>query len=218
MSKKQTNEKEIRLKIITLGNAKVGKTSFILKFTENTFDYNSLQTMGIDIKTKFIIKNGKKYRLTIYDTAGQEQFKAISLSTIKNADGIILMYDITNQKSYIEIKDWMDGIIENKGINFPIILIGNKCDLEDKRKVTYEEGQKLAKQNGLIFMETSNLNGKNIEEAGSTLLNMIIEKNKKEIDDILNSFEIIEEPEESDRIVLSRDHLKKNNKKGDKCC
>ena len=170
---------EEKFNIIALGNSTVGKTSYILKYTDNSFQQVYLATVGIDFKVKnIILPNNKKIKLHFYDTTGEERFKSISVNTVKNADGILLMYDITNKASFEAITGWMSSIEDIKGGNFPIVLIGNKCDLEnDKeqgRKVEKGKGEQLAKDYNISFYETSNKNGINIEEPMLDLINRII--------------------------------------------
>ena len=104
-----------------------------------------------------------------YDTAGEEKYKSIPKNHIKNVQGIILMYDITNKKSFDSIIDWISDVKEIKGENFPMILIGNKIDLNESREVTEEMGNELAEKNQIEFFETSNKDGTNIQEAASDL-------------------------------------------------
>ena len=171
------NENFIKINIMTLGNSAVGKTSFILKYTEDIFREVHLSTIGIDFKTKKIkFKDGKNYKVDFYDTAGQEKYKSISINTIKNADGILLMYDITNRESFEAISNWMKGIIDRKGNDFPIILVGNKIDKENEREVTKEEGKQIGDKYRINFIEMSIKTGENVEECALELINKIIEK------------------------------------------
>ena len=172
----EENEKE-EINIMLLGNSAVGKTSFIIKYTEETFQDVYLSTIGIDFKVKNITINNKQYILSFYDTTGQERFRALSFNMVKNANGIILMYDITNLSSFESIPEWIRNVREIKGKNFPIILLGNKIDDEKKRKITKEKGEDLAEENNIKFFEISNKEGINIEEAALTLVNEIIKSN-----------------------------------------
>ena len=174
------NEKII---LSVLGNSGVGKTSFIMKFTDNTFQESYLATYGIDFKTKYININNKKYRVDLYDTAGQERFRSVSVNSIRMSDGVILIYDITNEFSYETINTWMENIYEVKGKDFSVILIGNKCDIDGGRVVSKEKGEQLAKKYNIPFFETSNKMGTNIEEAGLKLINKIIENNIRDAQD-----------------------------------
>lgn len=118
----------------------------------------------------------KTVKLKIWDTAGQERFRNITKQYYKGADGILLVYDITDRNSFEKIKDWMKQIQENtQKEQIGIVLLGNKCDLED-RQVSYEEGESLAKEYGLLFWETSAYKDKNISESFEGLTNLIISK------------------------------------------
>ena len=176
-------ECEERINIMTLGNSEVGKTCFILKYTENFFQELYLTTVGIDFKIKNETINNKQYKLFLYDTTGQEKYKSIALNIIKNAQGIILMYDITNKKSFESIPEWIRSIKDAKGDNFPMILLGNKLDKEDIRIVSEKEGKELAKEYNMQFFETSNKDGTNIQEAGLALVNEILKNQENEIKD-----------------------------------
>ena len=124
---------------------------------------------------------GEEIRLLFYDTARQEQYRAVSYNLSKGADGLFLMYDIGNKKTFNDINEWLRNIREIKGDNFPIILIGNKCDLKEEEKViTKEEGEKLANDNGFAFFETSCKKGINIEESVQFLVYKIIDRMKRE--------------------------------------
>ena len=203
---KKTSESspdEIPLKIMLLGNTAVGKTSFILKYTENTFQEVHLSTIGVDFRVKTITYENKNYKLSIYDTTGQERYKSLAFSLIKNVDGIILMYDVTDESTFKSVPNWIQSARDKKGENYPIILLGNKIDLADRRKVTTEEGEEIAKKNGLDFFEISNKESVNIENAILTLVKKIIiniEKNGKK---------------ENSNLILTSQALKKKDKK---CC
>ena len=171
------------IKIITLGNSAVGKSSFILKYTDNSFSQEYLSTLGVDYKHKKIkLKNGKDVRLRIFDTAGQERFKSVSFSFIKKADGVILIYDISDLDSFKAVDNWIKSIRETGKEKLPIILVGNKCDLSDnKRKISLKEGQDKANEFQIPFYETSCKDGINIKEVFEKLVDDIIEKGNKNI-------------------------------------
>ena len=174
------NENEERINIMTLGNTEVGKSCFILRFTDNIFQEIYLATVGIDFKIKTETINNKQYKLFLYDTTGQEKYKSIALNIIKNAQGIILMYDITDRKSFESIPEWIKSIKDAKGSNFPMILLGNKLDKEDVRVIKEKEGKELADEYNIKFFETSNKTGTNIQEAGMALVNEILKINNLE--------------------------------------
>ena len=176
----EESESEERINIMSLGNSTVGKSSFIVRFTENNFKETYLATVGIDFKVKTVTIKEKNYKLFFYDTSGQEKYKSLSFNIIKNAHGIILMYDITNRISFESISDWIKSVKDQKGENFPMILLGNKMDMEDKRIVKEEEGKQLANEYNIDFYETSNLNGINVQEAGLAMVKKILDKREKE--------------------------------------
>ena len=172
------------VKIMTLGNSLVGKSSFILKYIDDIFNDNYLSTLGVDFKQKEIkLKNGKKVRLRIFDTAGQERFKSASLTFIKKTDGIILIYDISNYDSFKATNGWMESIKDNGKKDLPIILVGNKCDLSDEeRQVSLKEGEDKANEFQIPFFETSCKNGININEAVEKFVEDILEKGNINVD------------------------------------
>ena len=189
-------------KIITLGDSLVGKTCIIYRFVDQTFIDTYLSTIGLDIKTKIVkLDNNRKIKLSIHDTAGQERFKSLSVNYIKKADGILIVYDITNKLSFKNVENWIKTAKEeiNKK-NIPIYLIGNKSDLEDEREITTKHGENLAERYKIKFYETSCKTGKNIEKCfqdiANEMYNIIEEKmnkNKKEGKDNksdLESFQI----------------------------
>ena len=192
------DEKLYECKIITLGDSQVGKTCLIYRFCEETFVDTYLSTIGLDSKVKFVtLDNNRKIKLVIHDTAGQERFKSISANYIKKADGILMVYDITNKQSFINIKNWIKTAQEDMKKKIPIYLIGNKADLEDERIITQENGENLSEEYNLKFYETSCKTGANIEECfmdmANELYNIMDEKfnkNKKESKENSESLQI----------------------------
>ena len=171
------------IKVITLGNSAVGKSSFILKYIDNSFTLYYTATLGIDFKQKKIkLKDGRDVRLRIFDTAGQERYKSVSASFIKKADGVILIYDIGDLESFEAVENWIKSIREIGKDNLPIILVGNKCDLpDDKRMISLKEGQDKADEFNIPFYETSCKEGINIKEVFEKLVDDIMEKGSKNI-------------------------------------
>ena len=168
---------EVRL--VTLGDSKVGKTSLILRYVDDEFNLNYLSTMGFDLKIKKIkLSNNKEVKVKIFDTAGQERFKSIASNYLKKAEGIILVYDITDRISFENIDNWVDDINKEGKNSKPIILIGNKSDKEDERAIKKDEGEKLAKNccGGIKFYETSCQTGENVEKAINDLVNDVYNK------------------------------------------
>jgi len=176
-----SEEHELCINLITLGNSTVGKTCYLVRNTENKFS-PALSTIGYNVIVKKIeLKNGKKVNIKFYDTSGQERYHSLAPNFIKRADGIILMYDITNRESFDTISKWRKDIMDYKEKDFPVILVGNKNDLEDQRQVQKEEGENLAKEFNFKFFEVSNKDGTNIEESSRELINTILSKESIEI-------------------------------------
>jgi small GTP-binding protein len=169
-----------QLTLFILGNSSVGKTSFIHKYVKNDFKDSYKNTIGIDYCSRNMkLPTGEEFEIFFYDTAGQEKYKSMSFNLIKKADGILLLYDISERSSFDDINQWIENIKNVKGDNFPVIMIGNKCDLEE-RDITQIEGELFANEHGFSFEETSCKEGINIEESVQDLVLNILEKKKKE--------------------------------------
>ena len=209
------DDKIQKLTLFTLGNSAVGKTSFINRYIKHISQDNYQPTIGIDYFLKIMkLENGESLKLFFYDTAGQEKYKSISFNLIKNADGILLIYDVSEKRSFDEINGWIESIKEAKGDNFPIILIGNKCDLE-KRVITKEEGEKLAKEQGFSFIETSCKEGINIKESVKILVDDIMKRRKSTK---LKNIEGENDFRDLNTIRLSNKSNNKKNETKKKCC
>ena len=180
----------ITYKILILGDSSVGKTAYIVRFCEEKFEEGTISTIGVDIKTKFLTRKEKKINLQIWDTAGQERFRSIAKNSYKGADGIILMYDITNISTFKHIKNWITDIKSktDKPLDkLALLIIGNKSDLEENRQVNEENKNDLIKEHKIKIIETSAKENKNINESMIELIDKMIElgvgKFKNEGDD-----------------------------------
>ena len=161
-------------KVLLLGDTTVGKTCFLMKYTDKTFQEVHMSTIGLDYRLKtMVLKNGKNIKLQIWDTAGQDRFRAITKNYYKGAHGIILIYDVTSLQTYENVKTWINQIREEAPPNVVIFLAGNKIDMEEERKVKTEEGKSLADEFGLPFYETSAKNDININETFEDLVEKI---------------------------------------------
>ena len=164
-------------KILIIGESGVGKTCLLLRFTEDSFTTTFLTTIGIDFKIKIINLENKLIKLQIWDTAGQERFRTITKTYYKGAHGIILTYDVTDQDSFKNIRNWIKQIEANAQGNVKRVLVGNKCDKPD-RVVTEEEGKKLADDYSMSFFETSAKTNKNVTEVFYHLTKEILKANE----------------------------------------
>jgi small GTP-binding protein len=175
IQKLQVKSPEYAYKLILGGDGAVGKTSMVHRFIDNIFEVDYKSTIGTSIMKKECDFGGlnSKVRFVIWDLAGQPQFKRVRQSYVSNAEAGILVFDVTRRDTFENIKTWYEEIIkESPGIN--LILVGNKTDLVDSRVVKKEEGEALAKQLGLSYIETSAKTGENIEDAFKMLALQII--------------------------------------------
>ena len=171
-----TSEPAMTFKILTIGESGVGKTCVLRRFVENKFSKNHLATIGIDFKTKTLNIYNQEIKLKIWDTAGQERFRNITTQYYKGADGIVLVYDVTEESSYDKIRDWMEQILSNTTQDeIGLVLLGNKCDM-NPRTVTVEMGNKMAEDLKISYFETSALTGQGINEAFEKLTKDIMKK------------------------------------------
>ena len=168
---------ELVYKVLLLGDSSVGKTCFLLRYCDKSFQEAHLSTIGLDYLLKSMtLQNDKNIKLQIWDTAGQDRFRAITKNYYKGANGIILIYDVTNKQSYENVKNWLTQIKEEANPNVIIYLAGNKIDVEEEQRViTTEDGQKIADEYKLPFKETSAKNGINVNEIFQELVEKIDE-------------------------------------------
>ena len=160
-------------KLLIVGESGVGKTCMLLQFADKRFEETFLSTIGVDFKVKEIEVEGKRVKLQIWDSAGQERFRNITSSYYRNCGGIIIVYDITKQETFSKVTEWIEEVRKYVPSS-PLLLVGNKCDLEDKRQVSKEEAQELAKRQGLVFLETSAKADVNIEAAFKEMAQQLI--------------------------------------------
>ena len=204
------------LKYIIIGNSGVGKSNILLRYTEDYFYDDFKTTIGVEFGSKIIEINNKKYRIQIWDTAGQETFRSITRAYYKNSVCACLVYDITNRKSFDEIQNWFDDCKKQTAKTIQIVLIGNKNDLENDRKISYDEGKTFAEKNNFIFMETSAKTGKNINEIFELSVKNIDENISKGVYDLSNEACGIKEGlAKSDSFTIKKNNEKKVVKK---CC
>eukprot|EP00042_Codosiga_hollandica_P032604 m.209947 g.209947 ORF g.209947 m.209947 type:complete len:204 (-) comp53954_c0_seq5:369-980(-) len=167
-------------KLLLIGDSAVGKTCILFRFSDDSFNTTFIATIGIDFKIRTIEIDGKKIKLQIWDTAGQERFRTITTAYYRGAMGIMLVYDITNEKSFENIKTWMRNIEQHATDDVVKMILANKCDMEEKRVVTQEQGRKLASEFGVRFYETSAKENINIEEAFMQMARAIKQKDVPE--------------------------------------
>ena len=172
---KSSYEYELLFKIVLVGDASVGKTNILSRFTSNTFNIESKPTIGVEFATKSLMIKDKNVKAQIWDTAGQERYRAITGSYYKGATGAMIIYDITKLISFQNVDKWLKELQDHCENKVFVMLVGNKSDLKHLRVVKQEEGASYAQKHGLAFIETSALESYNIDQAFEIVLSNICE-------------------------------------------
>jgi len=161
--------------VMLLGDSCTGKTCLLIHSKDGTFMSNNfISTVGIDYRNKLVEVDKQKIKLQIYDTAGQERFRSITSSYYRDADALLLVYDVTNRLSFENIRNWLAQVKEFAKDNVQITLVGNKIDLHGQRRVKTEEGVQLAHNYNISYMETSAKNGHGVKEVFSDLAKKLV--------------------------------------------
>ena len=195
--------------ILLLGDTQVGKTCLINRYTNGVFKEEYISTVGFDYYTKQEEINNKTVQVKLWDTAGQERFKTLTPSFLRNAEGVIIVFDVTSQDSFDNVKGWINSIKSNLGEKIiPIIIVGNKIDMENMREISKEDGKKIASENDFKYFETSAKTGIGVDEAIKEIVNQILDIQDKNED---------EKVDERPSIKNKKDNNKDNQKKKG-CC
>lgn len=206
-----THPSECRLRIVLIGNSGVGKSSFLTKFADNAFDITLIKTIGIDFKTKTIRISGKTVQLHVWDTAGQERFRSVTPAYCRNADGIIMMYDITDAKSFKDISFWLDKLSEYSPPDVHVLLLGSKLDLDEQRVIRKDMGKEQARKMNAIFSEVSAATGENVEIAVTSLVRSILnQRGFFNVHSTLSSSADTAQPDGSDDVIRVQEGRKSN--------
>ena len=171
---------DVLFKIILVGDTSVGKTNIINKYIKKEFQEDFYDTIGVEFSHKQFIVDNHKIKAQIWDTAGQERYKAITRAYYKGAKGAFIVYDITRKDTFDDIDKWRNELVNSCNKEITIMLIGNKCDLEDSREISKEQGEEKAKSFGFSFLETSAYSGENLEKGFEMLIKEIYQKYKIE--------------------------------------
>ena len=202
-------EYEMMVKVILIGDSAVGKTNIMSKYLKNQFMEDSKATVGVEFGSKLFNINGHNIKAQIWDTAGQEKYKAITGAYYKGSKGAFVVYDITKKDTFDSVDKWIHDLKSTGDPKMTIMIIGNKLDLEHKREVLKEQGEEKARSFGCAFLETSAFSGDNIEKGFEMMISEIFKKyGNDSIED--DDFGSVERGED---IKLEK---KENKKKG--CC
>lgn len=200
------------LKILTIGDSGVGKTSIVLRYTvfykqDNHFSHNFLSTIGVECKSKIILAGEKRVRVQLWDTAGQERFRTITSNFYRGAHGVMIVFDVTDRNSFEMVSGWINEISNNCSEQTFNVIVANKSDMKNHRVVSEQEGRKLAEEYQLYYFETSAKTGEGVND----MLDFVTAK-------ILANIEItptyLDKSKES--FLVARNHEEKKQKK--KCC
>ena len=164
----------IKLKIIVGGAKDVGKTTLIKRYISGHFESDTLSTIGVDFMTKNLKIDDQEVHLSLWDFAGEEKFRILFPSYCSGASGALILYDITRRDTFKDVDDWMNLINTSSG-KICKLLIGAKCDLEDKREISLAEGEKYGQEFADIFFESSSKTGQNVENIFTSLTRKILE-------------------------------------------
>jgi small GTP-binding protein len=163
------------IKILILGDSNVGKTNFISQFIDKKFSDSYMSTSGIDLKMRTLVIKNKKIRIQLWDTAGQEKYKAITKNLFLKVQGSLIMYDITDEKSFTNLINWVKSVKEECGKSMQMILVGNKSDLIFERVIKKEKAMNYSQEQGIPYIETSSKTGDNVINAVIALCEKIME-------------------------------------------
>ncbi|XP_048471946.1 ras-related protein Rab-27A isoform X1 [Rhincodon typus] len=181
------------IKFLALGDSGVGKTSFLYQYTDAKFNSKFITTVGIDFREKRVVYKptgpdgntgrGQRIHLQLWDTAGQERFRSLTTAFFRDAMGFLLVFDLTNEQSFLNVRNWISQLQMHAYCENPdIVLCGNKCDLEDQRAVKEEAAKELAEKYGLPYFETSAATASNVNKAVETLLELIMKRMERCVD------------------------------------
>ncbi|KAK9395400.1 ras-related protein Rab-35 [Crotalus adamanteus] len=160
-------------KLLIIGDSGVGKSSLLLRFADNTFSGSYITTIGVDFKIRTLVINGERVKLQIWDTAGQERFRTITSTYYRNTHGVIIVYDVTNAESFVNVKRWLHEIGQNCD-NVCKILVGNKCEDLSRKQVETADARWFSEQMGVRLFETSAKENLNVEEMFNAITTMVL--------------------------------------------
>lgn len=172
---------DYQFKLVLIGDSGVGKSNLLSRFTQNQFNPNSHSTIGVEFATQTISVLDRQIQAQVWDTAGQERFRAITSAYYRGAAGALLVYDVTDRKSFSSLDHWLSEFRENSDSGAAVLVVGNKCDLQVERAVATKEGLEFCERNQLAFIEASALANENVGIAFERILKNIYQKMTQKI-------------------------------------
>ena len=218
MNEEEDSSYEIIFKTLLIGDANVGKSNLLLRYVKNEFVPDMKSTVGVEFGSKILKIFGINIKVQIWDTAGQERYRSVTSSYYKGSKGVLIVYDISNYNSFESVDRWINEFRMKSDENSAIVLVGNKNDNEELRKVTIEEGEEKAKRYNLGFFETSAKDGKNVDEAFKCLFEKVVENYKKNKEKTEKKGELLQNDENGENINLDFSNQDLNEKKKNRCC
>ena len=181
------NKYDEKCRLLIIGDSFVGKTSFLSYYSNGSFNLHYLATAGLELITKDEIIDNKTIRIDLWDTAGNEKFHSLTTGFFKNAEGIMVMFDVTTLTSFENVRNWTESIKTHLSLeanNIPVIIIGNKIDLKE-REIKTEDANKYCRELGFKYFETSAKTGENVDLTVKYLVKEVIKKKRFKINDII---------------------------------
>jgi small GTP-binding protein len=215
------DETDYLFKVVLVGDSGVGKSNLLTRFTRNDFNMDSKATIGVEFSTRALTIEDKNIKAQVWDTAGQEKFRAITSAYYRGAIGALLVYDITRQTTFDHLERWLTELKGHVDKNCVVMLVGNKCDLEPMRVVTVEQGMEWAKKHNLNFLETSALDKTNVDQAFISLITDVYRQRAHTGDDDENDDEeedTVHPPDVGTKLMLSAEQGKNKPKENNPCC
>ena len=164
------------LKVVVVGESGVGKTCLLVRFVRDSFDEESQATLGVEFMSKIVQTQKHRIQLQLWDTAGQELFRSVTRGYYRGSVGALLLFDLCNRDTFDNIEKWLKDVRDIAKPECVLALIGNKCDLPSERQISREEAEEFARQNSMLYFETSAKTGENVSEAFDGMV-ASIEKN-----------------------------------------
>ena len=214
-----SEDTDILVKIVVVGNSSVGKSNLVKRFIDDQFNENQKTTIGFDFVSKDIEIQGHTIKVQLWDTAGQEKYKAVTTSTYRLANGIVIAYDVTQRDSFAQAEVWLEHVRNNSKSDTKILLIGNKIDLIEAREISEEEGRAMAEKHGLFFRETSAMT--NEQDCVSRAFGVVVNECLKEHLKSEEHHEFLKVKEEKRQSALELASLVRSNEKqptSGSCC
>ena len=206
------NSYEYIFKLIVIGNSGVGKSSILQRYIQKVFKESYSSTIGVDFFMKSINIGDKSIKLQLWDTAGTEKFRSITTGYYRGADAAFVVFDLTSKPSFKNLNEWIESYYKysNPDVEKNVVLIGNKCDLVEERKVTQEEIETFIKDNNIIYFETSAKDGKNIDESFYHIAEILMKQNENKENELVKRNDIIknENLKENTEVIIGKN----------KCC